>query len=69
MADEARRLGAAAIVAVGTAGLRIARNPREPAEAVRDRVGFPIEVIPGDEESRLGYLAVAGGSGSARDRS
>ena len=61
MADEARRLGAAAIVAVGTAGLRIARNPREPAEAVRDRVGFPIEVIPGDEESRLGYLAVASG--------
>ena len=63
MADEARRHGAAVIVAVGTAGLRIARNGREAAQAVRDRVGFPIEIIPGDEESRLGYLAVASGLG------
>ncbi len=63
MADEARRHGPAAIVAVGTFALRIARNGREAAQAVRDRVGFPIEIIPGDEESRLGYLAVASGLG------
>jgi exopolyphosphatase / guanosine-5'-triphosphate,3'-diphosphate pyrophosphatase len=61
MADEARGLGVSATVAVGTAGLRIATNGEEMAELVRDRAGFPIEVIPGDEESRLGYLAVGSG--------
>ncbi len=61
MADEARRLDTTAIVAVGTAALRIARNAHQVSEAVRNRVGFPIEVIPGDEESRLGYLSVASG--------
>jgi exopolyphosphatase/guanosine-5'-triphosphate,3'-diphosphate pyrophosphatase len=61
MADEARGLGVSAIVAVGTAGLRIATNGADVAERVRDRAGFPIEVIPGDEESRLGYLAVRSG--------
>jgi exopolyphosphatase / guanosine-5'-triphosphate,3'-diphosphate pyrophosphatase len=61
MADEGRRLGAAAIVVVGTAGLRKAHNAGEAITAMRDRVGCPIEVIRGDEESRLEYLAVASG--------
>ncbi len=61
MADEARRRGAVAIVVVGTAGLRNARNAGEAITAMRDRVGCPIEIIPGDEESRLEYLAVASG--------
>ncbi|MFN8233417.1 MAG: Ppx/GppA family phosphatase [Actinomycetota bacterium] len=59
MADEARGLEASAIVAIGTAGLRIARNAAEALAAVRERVAFPVEVISGDEESRLGYLAVS----------
>jgi len=59
MADTARGLGATAIVAVGTSWRRNARNASDASEAVRDRVGFPIEVISGKEESRLGYLAVA----------
>jgi exopolyphosphatase/guanosine-5'-triphosphate,3'-diphosphate pyrophosphatase len=61
MADEARGLGVSAIVAVGTAGLRIASNAADAGGVVRDRVGFPVEVISGDEESRLGYLAVGSG--------
>jgi exopolyphosphatase/guanosine-5'-triphosphate,3'-diphosphate pyrophosphatase len=61
MADEARALGVSAIVAVGTAGLRIASNAADTVGLMRERLGFPVEVISGDEESRLGYLAVASG--------
>ena len=57
MADEARRNGAAAIAAVGTAGLRIAPNASELVDLVRDRCGVEIEVISGEEEARLAYVA------------
>jgi exopolyphosphatase/guanosine-5'-triphosphate,3'-diphosphate pyrophosphatase len=57
MVDEARRNGAASIAAVGTAGLRIATNSSELVDAVRDRCGVGIEVIDGDEEGRLAYVA------------
>jgi exopolyphosphatase/guanosine-5'-triphosphate,3'-diphosphate pyrophosphatase len=65
MADEARRCGALAIVAVGTAGLRIARNAAGVLAAIRARSGVPVEVISGEEESRLAYLAVERGLGLA----
>jgi exopolyphosphatase/guanosine-5'-triphosphate,3'-diphosphate pyrophosphatase len=61
MAAEARREGAESIAAVGTAGMRIAPNSAAFAEAVRERTGVEIEVISGEEESRLAYLAVAAG--------
>jgi exopolyphosphatase / guanosine-5'-triphosphate,3'-diphosphate pyrophosphatase len=57
MVDEARRNGAASIAAVGTAGLRIASNPEALVDAVRERCGVGIEVISGEEEARLAYLA------------
>ncbi|MFL5756340.1 MAG: Ppx/GppA family phosphatase, partial [Chloroflexota bacterium] len=57
MAEEARRSGAAAIAAVGTAGLRIAPNAAELLDAVRERCGVGIEVISGEEEARLAYRA------------
>jgi exopolyphosphatase / guanosine-5'-triphosphate,3'-diphosphate pyrophosphatase len=57
MVDEARRNGAASIAAVGTAGLRIASNPEALVDAVRKRCGVGIEVISGEEEARLAYLA------------
>ena len=57
MADEARRLGAESIAAVGTAGLRIATNSEQSAAAVRERAGIDLEVISGEEESRLAYHA------------
>lgn len=58
MTGEARTLGTRAIAAVGTAGLRIAGNAAEAVEAIRRRAGVTVEVISGDEESRLAYLAV-----------
>ena len=58
MADEAREAGVAEIAAVGTAGLRIASNSATFLDAVRERAGVEVEVISGEEESRLAYLAV-----------
>lgn len=65
MVDEALAADAVAIAAVGTAGLRIARNADEILAAIRERTGVAIEVIPGDEEGRLAYLAVQNGLGLA----
>ena len=57
MVDEAGREDVDEIVAVGTAGLRIARNSADFVAAVKDRCGLDLEVISGDEEARLSYLA------------
>ena len=61
--DEARRSGVRAIVAVGTAGLRIAANGAEIVAALKARAGVEIEVISGEEEGRLAYLAAMAGLG------
>jgi exopolyphosphatase/guanosine-5'-triphosphate,3'-diphosphate pyrophosphatase len=61
MAEEARRDGAREIAAVGTAGLRAATNSNEVLEAIRERAGVTVEVITGEEEGRLAYLAVRSG--------
>jgi exopolyphosphatase/guanosine-5'-triphosphate,3'-diphosphate pyrophosphatase len=58
LVDEARRHGSQAIAAVGTAGLRAAPNAAELLDAVRARTGVEIEVISGEEEARLAFLAV-----------
>jgi exopolyphosphatase / guanosine-5'-triphosphate,3'-diphosphate pyrophosphatase len=63
MAEEARRQQVLAIAAVGTAGLRIARNRQEVITAIRARTGVRVEVISGEEEGRLAYLAVRAGLG------
>ncbi len=65
MAAEAKNKGAAAIAAVGTMGLRTAHNSQEFIDAVEKRCGVRIEVIPGEEEGRLAYLAVKSGLGLA----
>jgi exopolyphosphatase/guanosine-5'-triphosphate,3'-diphosphate pyrophosphatase len=64
MVEEATRQQVGAIAAVGTAGLRIARNREEVIAAIRDRTGLGVEVISGEEESRLAYLAVQAGLGA-----
>ena len=61
MVDEAGREGVAAIAAVGTAGLRMAPNRDVFVDAVRERSGIEVEVIPGEEEARLAYLATKAG--------
>jgi exopolyphosphatase/guanosine-5'-triphosphate,3'-diphosphate pyrophosphatase len=58
MVEEAERRGVTAIAAVGTAGLRIARNGEDVVAAIRSGAGVTVEVIPGEEEGRLAYLAV-----------
>jgi exopolyphosphatase/guanosine-5'-triphosphate,3'-diphosphate pyrophosphatase len=63
MADEARRLGVRAIAAVGTAGLRIASNGAQVVAAVRAKSGVAIEIISGDEEARLAFVAARAGLG------
>ena len=66
MVDEAERKDAAAIAAVGTAGLRLASNSASFLDAVRQRAGLELEVISGEEEARLAYLAATAGLGVAR---
>ncbi len=65
MAEQARAVGAAHIAAVGTAGLRIAPNSADFIDAVRERCGVTVEVISGEEESRLAYLGAQSGIGAA----
>ena len=65
MVDEAKRLGARAIAAVGTEGLRQASNRDAIIAAIRDRTGVTVEALPGPEEGRLAYLAVKSGIGLA----
>lgn len=68
MADEARRHGASTLVAVGTMGMRTASNSEDFIARVRERCGVAIEVISGQEEGRLAYLAVKTGLGLAEGR-
>jgi exopolyphosphatase / guanosine-5'-triphosphate,3'-diphosphate pyrophosphatase len=63
MADEAKRHGVRAIAAVGTAGLRMASNGPEVIAAIRARTGVAIEVISGEEEGRLAFVATQAGMG------
>ncbi|HEU4319672.1 MAG TPA: Ppx/GppA family phosphatase [Acidimicrobiia bacterium] len=65
MVAEARDHEALAIAAVGTAALRIASNSGLVVDSMRERVGVPVEVVSGEEESRLAYLAVVSGVGVA----
>jgi exopolyphosphatase / guanosine-5'-triphosphate,3'-diphosphate pyrophosphatase len=64
MVDETKRDGVLAIAAVGTAGLRIARNSAAVVDTIRARTGVSIEVISGEEEGRLAYLAATAGLGA-----
>ena len=68
MVDEARREDAVAIAAVGTAGLRSAPNRAELVDAVQARSGVTVEVISGEEEARLAYLAATSALPAARGR-
>ena len=58
MVEEARRNRVLEVAAVGTMGLRSAGNSQAFIDQVRDACGIGIEVIGGEEEARLAYLAV-----------
>jgi exopolyphosphatase/guanosine-5'-triphosphate,3'-diphosphate pyrophosphatase len=61
MTDTARKEGVRAVAAVGTAGMRIASNTADVVDEIRSRAGITVEVISGEEESRLAFLAVQTG--------
>ena len=63
---EAARQGVTAVVAVGTMSLRTAQNSKQFIDRVQARCGLTIEVITGEEESRLSYLAVKSGIGLSK---
>jgi exopolyphosphatase/guanosine-5'-triphosphate,3'-diphosphate pyrophosphatase len=67
MVDEAHEAGCIAIAAAGTAGLRMARNSADVLEIIRAKTGVKVEVVSGDEEGRLAYLAVLAGLPLATD--
>jgi exopolyphosphatase/guanosine-5'-triphosphate,3'-diphosphate pyrophosphatase len=67
MVDEARRDGAEAITVVGTAGLRIAANSAEFVEQLQAATGVKLEVISGEDEGRLAYLAAEAGLGLSQE--
>ena len=69
MADEARRHGVERIAAVGTAGMRLAPNRAALIDAVEGAPGIEVEVISGEEEGRLAYVAVTSGLGLGTARS
>jgi exopolyphosphatase/guanosine-5'-triphosphate,3'-diphosphate pyrophosphatase len=57
MHDHAEREHAATIAIVGTAGLRSAANSSDFDDALRSRCATSIEIISGEDEGRLAYLA------------
>src|SRR5258706_10260025 len=58
-AERLRGFSRAAVRAVGTNALRVAKNSPQFLREARAVLGFPIEVISGREEARLIYLGVA----------
>jgi exopolyphosphatase/guanosine-5'-triphosphate,3'-diphosphate pyrophosphatase len=63
MVEEARSLDVTAIAAVGTEGLRAAGNSDEVVAAFRAHTGITVQVISGEEEGRLAYLAAIATTG------
>lgn len=57
LAEKAKEYGSIKIAAVGTAALRDAGNRDEFLHRVKERAGLDLEVIGGEEEARLSYLA------------
>ena len=60
-AKEANENGAEKIVSVGTMALRTAKNSADFVARVKELCGVEVQVIPGEEEARLSYLAVLSG--------
>jgi exopolyphosphatase/guanosine-5'-triphosphate,3'-diphosphate pyrophosphatase len=57
MFEEARHADVMGIVVVGTAGLRSAANRDAFDELLKQRIGVTVEIISGEQEGRLAYVA------------
>ena len=60
-ADKARELGTEKIISVGTMALRSAANSADFVARVKELCDVDVQIIPGEEEARLSYLAVLSG--------
>lgn len=60
-AAEAKENGADMIVSVGTMALRSAANGADFVARVKELCGVEVQIIPGEEEARLSYLAILSG--------
>ncbi len=60
-AAEAKENGADKIVSVGTMALRNAANSADFVARVKELCGVEVQIIPGEEEARLSYLAILSG--------
>jgi exopolyphosphatase/guanosine-5'-triphosphate,3'-diphosphate pyrophosphatase len=67
--QEAEYSGASCIRVAGTNALRVARNGPAVAGRFSDRIGYPVEILTGEEEARLVYLAVLSGLAAPHGRS
>jgi exopolyphosphatase/guanosine-5'-triphosphate,3'-diphosphate pyrophosphatase len=68
MIKVTREQGIDQVVAVGTMCLRTAKNAQEFVQRVKQKCSVTIEVISGEEEARLAYLAVKSGIGLKRGK-
>jgi len=66
--QEAEYSGASSIRVAGTNALRVARNGPDVAARFSARIGYPVEILSGEEEARLVYLAVLSGLASPPGR-
>jgi len=57
--ERCQKLGAENIFAAGTSALREASNSDQFLKMIREKLNLSIEIISGEEEARLSYLAVA----------
>ena len=55
---ETREIGAALTGIIATEAVRVAANSEELTSFVEQEVGVPVTIISGEEEARLGWLAV-----------
>ncbi len=60
-AKKAKDNGAEKIVSVGTMALRTAANSADFVKRVKELCGVEVQIIPGEEEARLSYLAILSG--------
>jgi exopolyphosphatase/guanosine-5'-triphosphate,3'-diphosphate pyrophosphatase len=63
MVDEARRAGVAGLAAAGTMAFRTASNGAAFIEQIERRTGLRVEILSGEQEGRLAYLAAESGLG------
>jgi exopolyphosphatase/guanosine-5'-triphosphate,3'-diphosphate pyrophosphatase len=66
--QEAEYSGASHIRVAGTSALRSASNGAEVASRFSARIGYPVEILSGEEEARLVFLAVSSATAGRNGR-